>query len=97
MQSRPTVSCGRCSAQFDAEYSVEPKLPDPPVVLVEKTSKRYKRQQVVGVLFMLASFGGCAAGSATDSGGLITSSVFLFLFASVWLLIVRITIWWNHG
>jgi len=92
---RETVSCAACAASFTPEYTVE--VQQAPPVLVEKTSKVYKRQQVICYLLILSSFGGCVVGGAAQSGLLIGGGLLTFVVGAIWLLLVRGAIWWDHG
>ena len=58
---RAEVRCAACDASFPAKYAAD-AAPSP--VVIEQTSKRWKRQMVWGWSVMLLSVGGCTVGMA---------------------------------
>jgi hypothetical protein len=97
---RAEVRCAACDATFAAEYS--PAQEAPPVV-IERTSKRWKRQMVWGWSVMLLSVGGCTVGMTTidpkspaQAIPILVGTLGFFIGAALHFS-ARAGAWWDNG
>jgi hypothetical protein len=99
IHNRPEITCAACAESFSAEYTNEsaPPTTGPKTVTVELTSKHYKKQQVICYILMLFGISGCVMGAPKNSVVFMSLGLLTFLIGALWLLIVRVQIWWNHG
>jgi len=98
IHSRPEITCAACAESFNAEYNNESEpAGGSKKVTVELTSKFYKKKQITCYILMTLGISGCVVGGPKDSVTLILGGVGTFLIGAIWLLIVRVQIWWNHG
>jgi len=71
-------------------------FPTTNIQTIELTSKKYKFQGCLsGILLGIAVFF-IVLGTSTSSSGMVFFSTFLFLIGLVWLIIVRLLVWWHH-
>lgn len=61
---------------------------------VELTSKRYKRQMVIGGTLTLAGLGLTVA---TFGTGWARAGLAIFAIGFAWYAVARMLAWWNHG
>ena len=94
IHSRQKITCVACAESFDAEYNhtVTSKT-----VTVELTSKHYKKKQVACYILMLLGVSGCVVGGLANSKIIMPGGFISFWIGAIWLLIVRVQIWLNHG
>ncbi len=69
--------------------------------ITEKTSKRYKLMQVVGVGFMLISGLFFMAGfpelkEGRSSSSIVAAGAFVFIGICIWI-VAGVLSWWHHG
>jgi len=97
---RAEVRCAACDASFPAEYAAD-AAPSP--VVIEQTSKRWKRQMVWGWSVMLLSVGGCTAVMPTAGNGSTAQAVAFFvgligfLTGAALHFSARAGAWWDNG
>jgi hypothetical protein len=98
IHSRPEITCAACAESFDAEYNNESEpAGSSKNVTVELTSKFYKKKQVTCYILMLLGLSGCVVGGLANSKIIMPGGFISFWIGAIWLLIVRVQIWWNHG
>ena len=99
IHNRPEITCAACAESFNAEYNNESASPTvtTKTVTVELTSKHYKKKQVTCYILMLLGLSGCVVGGLAGSKIITPGGFISFWIGAIWLLIVRVQIWWNHG
>jgi len=99
INSRPEVTCAACAESFDAEYNNEsaPPIVTSKTVTVQLTSKLYKKKQITCYILMFLGLSGCVVGGLANSKIITPGGFISFWIGAIWLLIVRVQIWWNHG
>jgi hypothetical protein len=105
---RAEIRCAACEATFSAEYTTATDVPPviastPHPVVIEKTSKRWKRQMVWGWSVMFLSVGGCTAAMAAVEANSpaqvipFALGVIGFLTGAALHFSARAGAWWDNG
>jgi hypothetical protein len=66
---------------------------------IEFTKKKYKSQQLLSTLLLWASLGllfapGAISADPHTQGGILG---WAFIAATIWKIILRVCVWWEHG
>ncbi len=89
----PLKTCPECNSTISDLAKVCPSCGKPlmpATQTIEKTAKKWKAVQLIGIVGMLAGIGGCLA-KEPDKG------VPIFTLCLVVYLTGRICAWWHHG
>ena len=86
--SDKAASCPNCGCPIADDTSNQ--TPEKKVQTIEKTSKKYKGQQLASIIFGLIGFFMIFSESTRVVGGIIC------IIALIWYAIVGMGIWWEH-
>jgi hypothetical protein len=88
-------TCPRCAFPI-AQQLQAPLSADNRPIEVELTSKRLKMQEALAVLLVLLGMGTGVAGALSESDIGCGVSTLMVLVGFIWLVVVRVRVWWHH-
>lgn len=94
--STRAATCPKCGAPVVPVVKAEQEAIGTPLLTTQLTSKALKKQQVFASLLVLVSIVGALAGSSAYPA-VAALCVLGLLGGLIWLLVVRMRIWWHHG
>jgi predicted Zn finger-like uncharacterized protein len=93
-----TVKCLNCGHSFVAssKNTIEMNM-DSSVVLIEKTSKKFKGRQLIGITLIIVSIFFVAIGISFEKIAASIIGGLFFLAGLITYVVARFQAWWHHG
>jgi uncharacterized membrane protein YvbJ len=82
--------CPKCAYPISGQSSAEK------VQIIEQTSKRLKKQMIFAILAMILGLIIAISSSTNNSTGGSVFGMLLIITGIIWVITVKIKIWWHH-